>query len=144
MLTVYEPASETLWAADILSDTEIPSVIHDLTAYERTLERAGQLAIRTLVPGHGTQTHDRDQIGRRLREDRDYLAMLRTNVESAVERGLPLGETVSACMPSPLLRGADDETTHRLNVEKVYVDLGGDAEPTKVGFARAWLAATGR
>ena len=31
MLTVYEPASATLWAADVLSDIEIPAIVDDLT-----------------------------------------------------------------------------------------------------------------
>ena len=31
--------------------------------------------------------------------------------------------------------------THRLNVEKVYADLGGDANPDEVGFVRAWKEA---
>jgi len=56
MLTIYEPESATLWAADVLSDVEIPSVVDDLEAYEQTLARVAELEIRTLVPGHGTPT----------------------------------------------------------------------------------------
>jgi glyoxylase-like metal-dependent hydrolase (beta-lactamase superfamily II) len=49
MLTLYEPQSRTLWAADLLSDVEIPSVIHDLAAYQRTLARNADLEIAMLV-----------------------------------------------------------------------------------------------
>jgi hydroxyacylglutathione hydrolase len=142
MLTIYEPQSASLWAADILSDTEIPSVIHDLAAYEQTVADVAGLEVRTLVPGHGTPADEGAEILRRLREDQAYLAELRGQTEEAVRKGLSLEETVAASAKSPLRRGADDDTTHRFNVEKVYADLGGDADPMAVGFAGAWLEAT--
>ncbi len=86
MLTVYEPASATLWAADVLSDVEIPSIIDDLASYERTLSRLAGLEIRTLVPGHGTATDDRAEIARRLDEDRAYLAALRETIGAVIAR----------------------------------------------------------
>ena len=143
MLTVYEPTGAELWAADVLSDVEIPSIIDDLAAYERTLARIAELEVRTLVPGHGTPTHDSTEIEKRLVEDRRYLAQLRAEVEAAVAASASLDETVARCAAVPLRRGEDDAVTHRLNVEKVYADLGGDADPEEVGFARAWKEATG-
>jgi glyoxylase-like metal-dependent hydrolase (beta-lactamase superfamily II) len=144
MLTIYEHASETLWAADVLSDVEIPSVIDDLESYERTLSRIAELDIRTLVPGHGSATDDRSEIARRLDEDRAYLAALRETVALAVDRGATLEEAVAAAATIPLRRSDGDHELHRLNAEKVYADLGGDADPSEVGFARAWKEATGR
>ena len=142
MLTVYEPASATLWAADVLSDVEIPLVVHDLGAYETTLARIAELELATLVPGHGTPTSDTRELRRRLDEDRRYLAELRAAVEQAVEEGRSLEEAVAACATVSLRRSPEDETVHRLNVEKVYADSGGDADPGEVGFARAWKEAT--
>jgi glyoxylase-like metal-dependent hydrolase (beta-lactamase superfamily II) len=144
MLTIYERASKTLWAADVLSDVEIPSVIDDLESYERTLSRIAELDIRTLVPGHGSATDDRSEIARRLDEDRAYLAALRETVALAVDRGATLEEAVAAAATIPLRRSDGDHELHRLNAEKVYADLGGDADPSEVGFARAWKEATGR
>ena len=142
MLTIYEPRSETLWAADVLSDIEIPSVIDDLNGYERTLSRLAQLEVRTLVPGHGTPTDDPAEIRRRIDEDRAYLAELRTVISEAVAAGRPLEETVTACGRISLRRSEDDDEIHRLNVEKIYADLGGDADPELIGYARAWKALT--
>lgn len=142
MLTVYEPGRRELWAADVLSDVEIPSLIHDLEGYERTLARIAELDVRTLVPGHGSPTQDAAEIARRLDEDRRYLDSLRRGVASAVAAGASLEETAARCEGISPRRGEDDETTHRLNVEKVYADLGGDADPEEVGFARAWKEAT--
>jgi glyoxylase-like metal-dependent hydrolase (beta-lactamase superfamily II) len=144
MLTIYEPASKTLWAADVLSDVEIPSVIDDLESYERTLSRIAELDIRTLVPGHGNATNDRSEIARRLDEDRTYLADLRESVALAVDGGATLEEAVATAATIPLRRSDGDHELHRLNTEKVYADLGGEADPSEVGFARVWKEATGR
>jgi glyoxylase-like metal-dependent hydrolase (beta-lactamase superfamily II) len=143
MLTVYEPEGQQLWAADVLSDVEIPSIIHDLESYEHTLARIAELPVRMLVPGHGTPTENGSEIRQRLEDDRRYLDQLHTAVHGAVTAGNSLAETLDLCESVDLRRAEEDATTHRLNVEKVYADLGGDANPDAVGFARAWKEATG-
>jgi hydroxyacylglutathione hydrolase len=142
MLTVYEPDEACLWAADVLSDVELPSVIHDLESYERTLESIAELDARRLVPGHGNETGERSEIRRRLDEDRRYLHELREAVGDAVSAGRSLEDALAASALIALRRSDEDATTHRLNVEKVYADLGGDADGGEVGFARAWNEAT--
>lgn len=143
MLTIYEPESATLWAADVLSDVEIPSIVDDLGRYERTLERLALLDVRTLVPGHGTPTEDPDEIRRRLDEDRAYLSALRGTIAESVSAGRSLEEALAAAAGISLRRSADDEELHRLNSEKAYADLGGDADPQEVGYARAWKELAG-
>jgi hydroxyacylglutathione hydrolase len=142
MVTIYESSNATLWAADLLSDVEIPSIIDDLGRYERTLAGIGRLELTRLVPGHGSATDDAVEIRRRLDEDLAYLVELRAQVAEAVTAGRSLAETVALGQRISLRRSEDDATTHRLNLEKVYADLGGDADPEEVGFARAWKDAT--
>jgi glyoxylase-like metal-dependent hydrolase (beta-lactamase superfamily II) len=142
MLTIYEPQEQTLWAADLLSDVEIPSIIDDLARYESTLSRIASLALSTVVPGHGNPSSEHVEIEKRLDEDRRYLDELRTSVEAAVSAGASLEETSAHCEAISLRRSPDDDATHRLNVEKVYADLGGDANPEEVGYVRAWKEAT--
>ena len=142
MLTIYEPESATLWAADMLSDVEIPLVCHDLGDYERTLATLDGREIRTLVPGHGAATDDLTEIRRRISEDRRYLDELRSGVTDAVSAGRSLDETVAAYADLSLSRSDEDEAIHRLNIEKVYADLGGDADPSQVGYVRVWMEAT--
>jgi len=144
MLTIHEPVSGALWASDVLSDVEIPSVVDDLDRYERTLERVAAQDVRSLVPGHGTRTDDRAEIRRRLDEDRRYLADLRRTISDAVARGSSLAEAVAAAGTIALRRSDGDEEIHRLNSEKIYADLGGDADPSLVGYARARMEVTGR
>ena len=142
MLTIYEPGEACLWAADVLSDVELPSIIHDLESYARTLARIAELELRTLVPGHGNATSDEAEIRRRLDEDRLYLDQLRHAVADTVASAMSLEEAVEACASVGPRRSEDDALMHRLNVEKVYADLGGDADRGEVGFARAWKEAT--
>lgn len=142
MLTIYDEPSATLWAADVLSDVELPSIIDDLESYERTLARISQLQVTTLVPGHGNRSDDAREIRRRIDEDRAYLAQLRAEATAAVASGHSLEETVSVCATIPFSRSDDDAETHVLNVEKAYADLGGEADPEQVGYARAWKEQT--
>jgi glyoxylase-like metal-dependent hydrolase (beta-lactamase superfamily II) len=142
MLTIYEPGSAILWAADMLSDVELPLVCHDLADYERTLAGLSDRQIRTLVPGHGARTDEPPEIRRRIDEDRRYLDRLRSGVTDAVSAGRSLDETVLGCADSSLRRSDEDATIHRLNVEKVYADLGGDADPSEIGYVRVWMEAT--
>ena len=142
MLTIYDEESTTLWAADVLSDVELPSIVDDLESYETTLERIARLHVTTLVPGHGNRTDDPRDIRMRIDEDREYLAKLRSDVSAAVAAGISLEKAVVACSSIPYSRSDDDAETHRLNVEKAYADLGGDADPDQVGYARAWREQT--
>ncbi|MGQ9477226.1 MAG: MBL fold metallo-hydrolase [Candidatus Bipolaricaulia bacterium] len=135
-LVVYEPESKALWAGDMLSDLEIPFVSQSLTAYEKTLELISTWEIQTLVPGHGHPTASAAEIQRRLSEDRAYLAELRERVAQAVRRGMNVGETVRLCAEMAFRHREENLGPHRLNVESVYLELGGEADRTKVGWNR--------
>lgn len=134
---LYEPESKTLWAADTLSDVEIPYVIHSLAAYERTLDRLASLDVRVLVPGHGDPTTDPAEVRRRLDRDRTYLSEVHRRVLSSVQEGLPIERAVAACDDVELQRPGQ-EGPHRYNVEAAYVELGGEADPEEVGWIGAW------
>ena len=135
---VYHEESGTLWAADTLSDIEIP-LVHSLNAYECTLAHLATLELRVLIPGHGAPTTDADEIQRRLAEDRAYLAALHERVAAAVAVGQTLAETVDVCAEMPLPRPCDDPTPHTWNVESAYAELGGQVEGP-VGWEREWSA----
>jgi glyoxylase-like metal-dependent hydrolase (beta-lactamase superfamily II) len=135
---IYYEESGTLWAADMLSDIEIPLVL-SLSAYEQTLAHLATLDIRALVPGHGVPTTDADEIQRRLAADRAYLAELHERVAAAVTAGHTLAETVAACTEMPLPCLCKDPAPHTWNVESAYVELGGQVEGP-VGWEREWSA----
>ena len=122
---VYEPGAGVLWAADMLSDLEIPFVCHSLPAYERTLADLASWSVRLLVPGHGQPTSDAGEIARRQDHDRTYLADLHARVSGALGQGKGLEETVEACADMAFRHRSDNGAAHRRNVEGAYVELGG-------------------
>jgi len=137
-LAVFEAASGTLWASDLLSDDEIPFVSDRLIAYEQTLAHLAALDIRALVPGHGTFTTDANEIRARITDDRAYLAELHERVGATVRVGQSVEAAVAACA-SMHYRLKDRMTLYqRLNVESIYLELGGPGDPKQIGWERDW------
>ena len=123
---VYHPASACLWAADMLSDREIPFVSHNLAAYRSSLAMIAALEIRSLVPGHGHPSSDPHEIQARLAGDRAYLDELHEKVSQAVSQGKSMQETAANCASIPYRQGSENGGPHRLNVESAYLEAGGD------------------
>ena len=139
-LALYDPATRALWASDILSDLEIPFVSDNLAAYERTLDMLSGVDIQALVPGHGEPTTDPAEARRRLDEDRAYLAEMRARVARALADGLDMDATVLACEDVPYRNRDFNEFSHRLNVESIYMELGGVGDPAKEGWSQDFFA----
>ncbi len=135
-LVIYQPDQRVLWAADMLSDLEIPFVSHRLDAYEATLTMLSALDIEVLVPGHGFATNKKSEIRGRIEDDLHYLAELRDRVERAIHAGSSLAETLEGCASMSYRHPEDNAGPHRLNVESVYLELGGKADSTQVGWNR--------
>jgi len=136
-LVAYEESEGVLWAADMLSDLEIPFVSHSLPAYERTLETLDSLEIGLLIPGHGAPTADSHEIRARFDEDRAYLSGLRERIEPIVCAGGSIEEALDACSSLRFRRPEANADPHRMNVEEAYVEFGGHAEVGPIGWARA-------
>ncbi len=137
-LVIYHATSGMLWAADMLSDCEIPMVSHNLAAYEATLVRLAALEVRVLIPGHGHPTTDAGEIAARLADDRAYLAELRQRVTAALAEGKSAPETLAACAAMRFRQPEDNAGPHRLNVESVYLELGGEADAANLGWNQEW------
>ena len=45
---------------------------------------------------------------------------------------------MAACADMDEPRHAENEFPHKLNVESVYLELGGHADPRKVGYKQDW------
>ena len=133
-LVAYEPKSGTLWAADMLSESEIPYVCHSLVAYRETLDRLFALETRFLVPAHGSETSDARTIRARFDHDTAYLGELYDRVEYAIREGRTLDETVLSC--DEMLRSlpGENERPHRMNVESAFIELGGESVTANCGW----------
>jgi glyoxylase-like metal-dependent hydrolase (beta-lactamase superfamily II) len=137
-LAIYHPESGALWASDILSDTEIPYISDNLRDYGLTLEKIAGWDIRTLVPGHGSWTSEAEEIHARIMGDQAYLWELGVHVAAALRAGRSIEETVVACAEIPYRRYPNCEFDHQLNVESVYLELGGQADSKRYGWNKDW------
>jgi hydroxyacylglutathione hydrolase len=135
-LVVYDRAEQALWAADMLSDIEIPFVMHNLKAYRQTLDRLAQLEVTTLVPGHGRPASGEAEVTARFDADRAYLEELQHRVEAAVAAGRDASGTLSACADMTYQNRDQSEEVHRLNVETAFIELGGAPDPSHPGWNR--------
>jgi len=131
---LFEPKDGVLWAADMLSDLEIPYICHNLAAYRRTLERLADLDIRLLVPAHGNATENRPEIRERINRDAAYLDELSDRVERAVRGGRMPEETVKLCADMAYRHPDDNARAHRRNVESVFLELGGRTDERGIGW----------
>ncbi len=120
---LYQPEEGILWAADMLSDLEIPFVMYDLTAYQQTLEKLSKLDVRLLVPGHGHVTKEKEAVQARFKEDMEYLTELRQHLELAVQAGKNLEEVQAECKDMRFKHQEQNTDPHRRNVETVYKNL---------------------
>ena len=135
-LVVYHPGSAALIAGDMLSDAEIPTIIHNLAAHRRTMAMLAGWDIRRLIPGHGKATTDPIKIRTRISADVAYLAELHGKVEQAVRQGKTVAETVELCAEMGFSCPEENARAHLLNVESAYIELGGEANPRKVGWGQ--------
>jgi hydroxyacylglutathione hydrolase len=135
-LVVYDRAEQMLWAADMLSDIEIPFVMHSLKAYRRTLARLAQLEVAVLVPGHGSPARTRDEVRARFEADRGYLGELQRRVEAAIAAGRSATDAIASCADMSYPNQDQNEEAQRLNVETAFVELGGAADAAHPGWNR--------
>ncbi|MBX0330147.1 MBL fold metallo-hydrolase [Oscillochloris sp. ZM17-4] len=139
-LAIFCPDEGWLWAADTLSDCEIPFINESLSEYEATIERLSAVPAGLAVPGHGRPALTPADIAARVAEDRDYLARLRAGVESALASGGNLDAAKAACAGLRLKNEAENRGEHRVNVESVFIALGGAADPDQFGWKQRALS----
>lgn len=118
-MVVFQPESGVLWAADMLSDLEIPFV-EELQAYQHTLEMLNRLDVQVLIPGHGHVTGSAAEVRGRFEEDIAYLLELRQRVENGMQAGKTLEEIQADSEAMRFKHPEDNASPHLRNVEMAY------------------------
>jgi len=129
-ITAHVPAARLLFAADMLSDIEIPMLDGPPAIYARTLRALAPLfesgAVATLVPGHGAPAQGGEPAVR-LSRDLAYLERLESGVREAHQRGRSLAEIEIALDHMDYVgktAGYSMRSVHRANVHFAYAALG--------------------
>ncbi len=123
-LTLHVPDRKLLFAADMLSDIEVPSLDASPAMYRETLETLWPLAehgaIETLVPGHGAIAVGSTAVQERLRRDLAYLDELEQRV-TAARRGGRTAEASAAEVAIDLTPWGGGEWNANAHAENVRV-----------------------
>lgn len=91
-LTVFDPATATLYTGDLVFDRYTPSLDGSLRGWQQTLAAIMQIPAARAVPGHGGPVLDWP--GGAAPEAR-YLDRLAADTRAALDAGLPLSEAVT-------------------------------------------------
>lgn len=90
-LTVFDRATETLFAGDLVFDGHIPALDGSLRGWQSVLAALRGIAAARLVPGHGGPVLDWPQGGAATAR---YLDVLARDTRAAIDRGERLGDAV--------------------------------------------------
>lgn len=135
---IYIPKDRTLFAADMLSDQEIPLLSFNSAGYQKSLERVSRFSIEKIIPGHGNPSVTFEESHSRINHDLEYTRSLRKIVKRMISLGKSLSDIRSACLDLSFYNPGENRNYHIWNIESVFLEMGGDAGGEKIGWAREW------
>ena len=91
-LTVFDPATRTLWAGDLLFVGRVPALDGNLRGWLATLDRLATLPATHAVPGHGPATVPWPA---GAAPERRYLTVLLHDVRAAIDSGQDVGSVAA-------------------------------------------------
>lgn len=119
-LTVFDPATGTLFLGDLLVVGRAPSLDGSLGGWLELLEGLPGEGVTRVVPGHGPVSVEGPHEVRRLQE---YLASLRDGVRAAIDAGALAEEAAAGIAVEEATRWALFDEVHRRNVVRAWMEL---------------------
>ena len=119
-LSVYDPATDTLWLADLLFMERIPALDGDLKGWIALLEKLQSRKVRRVIPGHGPASAAWPQAAE---DEMRYLKMLLDQTRSAISQGLFMEETINTVGKEEKKRWLLYKQHHKRNVSKAFTQL---------------------
>ncbi|SHL39301.1 quinoprotein relay system zinc metallohydrolase 2 [Roseovarius marisflavi] len=119
-LTVFDTATATLFAGDLLFDEHSPALDGSLLGWLRVLDAMGTPPPARVVPGHGGPVLDWPEGGVAVRR---YLETLRDETRIAVADGLRLSEAVATVGKGEADNWHLFDLFHRRNVTAAFTEL---------------------
>ncbi|RME32992.1 MAG: quinoprotein relay system zinc metallohydrolase 2 [Gammaproteobacteria bacterium] len=119
-LTVYDPGTRTLWAADLLFMERIPPLEGSLKGWLAVLDELEKIPARQVVPGHGPVIAPWPAA---LAPERRYLSILLEETREAVAEGLSLQEALERVGYSERENWVLFDDVHGRNVTRAYTEL---------------------
>ena len=131
-LVVWLPAERVLFAGDLLVEDGVTMIVDgSTTALLSALDRLTGLRPRVIVPGHGAIPADPSRL---VDSTRAYIAGLRKDIRTAVDRAVPMNRALAALPPADTARPVSLNSRLRRNAVRAYVEaeremfgIGGDS-----------------
>ncbi|HET6798058.1 MAG TPA: MBL fold metallo-hydrolase [Gemmatimonadales bacterium] len=119
-LMVWLPRKRVLFTGDILIEDGVTMVV-DGNSGEllRALDDIVKLHPSVVVPGHGAIPSRAEDLVTRTRQ---YITALRSDMKTALERGLPMGKALARLPPADQTRPVSLNSRRRRNAVRVYVE----------------------
>ncbi|RUM96862.1 quinoprotein relay system zinc metallohydrolase 2 [Pseudaminobacter arsenicus] len=96
-LTVFDPATQTLFAGDLVFLEHLPTLDGSLLGWLGQMDELAAIKAAHVVPGHGTAPASWPQA---LQPQRHYFEALARDLRKAIEDGTPLAEAVGTAASS--------------------------------------------
>lgn len=119
-LTVYDPASGTLWTGDLLFVHRTPVVDGSVRGWLKVIQALTLQPPRRFVPGHGEPGGD---LAAALSTERGYLQQLVDQVGTAIAHGRPLQQALKDSPGKGREHWLLWDETNPHNVARVYQEL---------------------
>ncbi|MCP3870724.1 MAG: quinoprotein relay system zinc metallohydrolase 2 [Gammaproteobacteria bacterium] len=119
-LTVYDPASGTLWLSDLLFIGRIPVIDGSILGWLRQMERLSARDIGLVVPGHGPVTHRWMDA---LAAQRRYLKKVVTGIREVIRNNGSITQAVSQVANGERENWLLFEENHGRNVTTSFVEI---------------------
>jgi quinoprotein relay system zinc metallohydrolase 2 len=119
-LTVFDPASGTLFAGDLLFRQRVPALDGSAKGWLGVIDELARLEVQHVVPGHGPVGSD---LKSALAPERAYLEVLVAGVRAALKSGEAMGTAIGHIGGGEKAQWQLWETAHPHNVARVYQEL---------------------
>jgi quinoprotein relay system zinc metallohydrolase 2 len=120
-VTVFDEATGTLWAGDLLFRTRIPSLDGSIKGWLDVIDGLEQQQnVKVVIPGHGQVG---DDLRAALADERRYLQVLVDEVRADIDAGKPLEEAMDEVGVSERDHWQLFDDVHKRNVTRAYTEL---------------------
>jgi quinoprotein relay system zinc metallohydrolase 2 len=119
-LTVFDPASGTLFAGDLLFRGRVPALDGSVKGWLAAIDALRAMKLHHVVPGHGPVADDAEQA---FAPERVYLETLVDGVRAAIANGEPMSNALTHVAANEKSHWQLWDTAHAHNVARVYQEL---------------------
>jgi quinoprotein relay system zinc metallohydrolase 2 len=129
-LTVYDRRTRTLFASDLLFVQHLPALDGSLRGWVCAMAELKRLDVATVVPGHGSVSHDWPAA---MDGQREYLNGLLRDTRAAIHNGLTIQQAIDQIAVPSGSHWLLVDRFQRRNVTAAYAELEWEDDDPKTG-----------